>query len=1023
MAQLQIHDTVKSPLPTAGSPGSPARVPWTGTLAVIVLGVLGFCAAFTHVWDSDVPWHLACGEWMLRHHQIMGHDYFSINPEKVWVNVHWLFQVIVAAIYSVAGYDGLSLLKGVVCAAGMIIFALALRRHVPAGWLIFCGALMLYVFQSRIRVRPELFTLSLLIAVILLLDSIRRGASPNRMWLMVPIMLFWANMHGVFVVGWGIMWAFIFGALVDAIWGKWTSSIERQYAIRPVPPDSVEGSVPPLPTKALHRPWWTRLITWHSVNMHGNMLSPMVLAAALAATGVCLLTPWPLEVPALTFTLSTRISGGVYTEIVTELRPLVEVVKDEKQTDAEGKTVWTKPKPKFADEGDPYIAVPFIHRRIYNASLQFHTEAILLFCLTLLALIFNARRVPVTHAVLLLVFGYLAISARRNVGLVAPLAGVLLALHGGTFLNFARAWKPTLARVGKPFAALMAVAVLLMSAGYATGTIFKWYGHGELWGPGRQPLAQADAAAAWLGELPVDGDVLTENFGDGGVFIYYANHGADEPRRLSYMDGRLEAHTLERFLDIDRIRGKLANPVTAETDVFRDKSALQNKDYDLRHDFSAPLPPTVRFIFVNSGTCNILTAMMQTKRFQLRYIEPGGVIFEKMDWQPPADAKQDMLLGEPNFGDLDRPLNNLGLLDNHEVFTATWYRQFVPDIDTQMGDVLTWLGTQGNNANANTANSNQKRCSLLAIRYLNAAWTQGLGDRQRINSYMARAYHWRSWQGYVGPSDILPADLRSARAMRLFADVTVSALGDEANNHHTQWTLALEHAGQMDTYFKLLDGWLKMDPQNNTLQTTAQASASALKDLKAAATNDGVYNLPPIARAYVLAGTKYRLTEEAIATLQQEASRIQSGPRTSEAQADLSRVQLLLGDMMLRKGLAFEAQAAYQQVQLPPADAWQLELRAALVDWVGGPRMAPPCATPYAPIGFNNAVARLRNMVRQHGDKPILRYYLAEMLEDLGYNDEVEQLRSQPDVAAFARAATERSQDMVISPVKAFSGR
>ena len=243
----------------------PVRPAWQGRLAVVVLAVLGFSAAFSHVWDSDVPWHLACGEWMLRHGQIMGHDYFSVDPQALWVNVHWLFQVIVAAVHSVAGDTGLSLLKGLVCAGGLAAFGLALRRHVPSGWLIFAGMLMLYVFQSRIRVRPELFTLALLIVTIALADSVRRGASPNRLWFMVPIMLFWVNMHGLFFLGLAILWGFVIGGFVDAAWGRWS---KRGTGVPPVPhvdpggQNSSPGVTPTFmatsPASPPSRPCWRR---------------------------------------------------------------------------------------------------------------------------------------------------------------------------------------------------------------------------------------------------------------------------------------------------------------------------------------------------------------------------------------------------------------------------------------------------------------------------------------------------------------------------------------------------------------------------------------------------------------------------------------------------------------------------------------------------------------------------------------------------------------------------------------------
>jgi len=1027
----------------AANAGAPVRPAWQGWFAVTVLAVAGFAAGFSHVWDSDVPWHLACGEWMIRNGQIMGHDYFSIDPQAVWVNVHWLFQVIVAALHSVAGDAGLSWLKALVCAGGLGAFGLALRRHVPAGWLIFAGMLMLYVFQARVRVRPELFTLALLIVTIALADSVRRGASPSRLWWMVPIMLFWVNMHGLFFLGLAIFWGFILGGAFDAAWDRW---ITRRGA--GVPPARGEGILPARPegvspsadneddltslddqangahnaggTPARHagkmpaprRRWWTKLFTWRDPAIHGQITSLTAIAAALAATGVCLITPWPDQTALHPLLLSTRIDQGPYSRIVTELKPLVEIVKDTPRLDAAGNAVDDMPPTLYAKDGDSYIRV--LGYRVYDLSLRFHTEALLLLGLAVAVMIMNVRRVPVAHWIILTVLTVLAFKARRNVGLLGPMAGFLLALHGGALLAGVRAWKPTLARVGGPFAVIMGLAILLLSAGYLTGTVARFHGHGPLPGAGRQPFAQADGAAQWLGQLQAPGDVLAENFGDGGVFIYWANHGLDQPRRLSYMDGRLEAHTLDRFNDMDRIRAKLSDPVAAATDNPRaDKATL-----------FAPLPPTVRYIFVNGGTYRILSAMMQTpRRFKLRYIDPCGVIFERLDWQPPADSPpQTVLLGEPNWDAFDRPLNERGLLDGDMAIPRTWWRQNVPDVDFHTGYMFAWLGTQNSTGDRNTASEDQRRCSLLAIRHLNAAWTRGVTNRQLTNSLMARAYHWRSWQNYIGPSDVLPSDLHSSRALHLFADVQIGSLtGEEQNNHREQWALALDHAGQMDTYFALLEQWKQQGGAMKGKMTEDAARQAELERLREAARRDGVHNLPPLERALTLASLKYRLTDEAIAVLEAELRRIEEKDLSTPA-GTLAAIHLRLGDLHLRKGDLPRADAAYRHAEnytpLPGDQAWQLKLRRGLVDWTAGARSPDNSTTPAAPVGLFAAIAHLEALAKEVPDQPIVRYYLAIMHEDLGHTARAKELRQSPDVTAFTRAAVNRSHDMMLNPGK-----
>ena len=106
-----------------------------------------------------------------------------------------------AFVYNAAGVAGLKLWK-FACTAAALLFVAdteALTGAPPAIQLVIlfaaaCG----FVLQALFR--PQMFSLVLLGALLALLarDNYRRGA---RLWLAVPLMALWANLHGGFFIG------------------------------------------------------------------------------------------------------------------------------------------------------------------------------------------------------------------------------------------------------------------------------------------------------------------------------------------------------------------------------------------------------------------------------------------------------------------------------------------------------------------------------------------------------------------------------------------------------------------------------------------------------------------------------------------------------------------------------------------------------------------------------------------------------------------------------------------------------
>ena len=264
----------------------PRRPRWSA-IAVAALIALSAVVACNKVWTYDVFWHLKSGQWMLENRQVLDHDPFSVPDEgagpREWVNVHWLFQVIVAAAYGAGGFAALVVLKMGVFAATVAALALWLRRRAGPALLMLAGAAIILGVETRVRVRPEIFTFLFLSVTLVVVESVRRGGSPSRLWWLLPLNIVWVNMHGVYLVGLAAAWGAVGGAWLDRL-------MKRDTAGR------LAG---------------------------GKALAPM--AAATVAPLVA--SPWPVAAALHPLLLRTRVSGEdrYYSFGVEEFRPTYEL--------------------------------------------------------------------------------------------------------------------------------------------------------------------------------------------------------------------------------------------------------------------------------------------------------------------------------------------------------------------------------------------------------------------------------------------------------------------------------------------------------------------------------------------------------------------------------------------------------------------------------------------------------------------------------------------------------------------------
>jgi hypothetical protein len=178
------------------------------TWLAVALGA-GGCAVLGSV-GADARWLAALGRTILAQGSIPTGVPYAAAPSVDWVNVPVLGELVFHALQAVGGDRGLLLAQLVAATAALTLLALGMRA-LGAPDAASAMVLLLVFFAavpSFIIVRAQLFSLVLFCAALLLLRAEARRPS-RRVWLLVPLIALWSNLHGAVLVGLAIAAAYL----------------------------------------------------------------------------------------------------------------------------------------------------------------------------------------------------------------------------------------------------------------------------------------------------------------------------------------------------------------------------------------------------------------------------------------------------------------------------------------------------------------------------------------------------------------------------------------------------------------------------------------------------------------------------------------------------------------------------------------------------------------------------------------------------------------------------------------------
>ena len=187
-------------------------------LEVIVLFVALLAMAVRTPADTDMWWHLAAGRAIVTTGRIPSVDEFSFTVRGTpWTDVYWLAQVGMYQAHVLGGDVALAL---AVAALAVAAFVFVYRQMEGApllrGFVIVLAAAASSVIWSP---RPQMLSFVLL-GVTGYVVYLLKWRRVNRLWVLIPLFMLWANVHGGYALGLMLIGSVAVGETLNRVTGR-----------------------------------------------------------------------------------------------------------------------------------------------------------------------------------------------------------------------------------------------------------------------------------------------------------------------------------------------------------------------------------------------------------------------------------------------------------------------------------------------------------------------------------------------------------------------------------------------------------------------------------------------------------------------------------------------------------------------------------------------------------------------------------------------------------------------------------
>ncbi len=179
--------------------------------AFIIIFALLFALAVRIPTDTDTWWHIRSGEYTLKQGMIYTDPFSFTKAGEPWTNHSWGSQVILYAVWQLAGNFGLAIFTAVLATGGMyLVYCMCAGNVYLRAFALIIGASTAAVFWSP---RPQMVSFFLSTLVLYFIYLYKREKT-DRLWLIPVVMLVWGNLHAGFSLGFLLLGGTIAGEVL-----------------------------------------------------------------------------------------------------------------------------------------------------------------------------------------------------------------------------------------------------------------------------------------------------------------------------------------------------------------------------------------------------------------------------------------------------------------------------------------------------------------------------------------------------------------------------------------------------------------------------------------------------------------------------------------------------------------------------------------------------------------------------------------------------------------------------------------
>lgn len=164
--------------------------------------------------DPDLWWHLRAGQDMVANGAIPYTDSYSFTKSgSEWVAHEWLSEVILYGIFRFAGWGGLIVVfSGVITLTLCLLYKRCTGRPYAAAFSVLLAAA---AASPLFGIRPQMLSFLLAAIYIAVLERFAEDGRIRSLFYLVPLMLFWVNLHAGYALGLGLIGLYAVSVVLD----------------------------------------------------------------------------------------------------------------------------------------------------------------------------------------------------------------------------------------------------------------------------------------------------------------------------------------------------------------------------------------------------------------------------------------------------------------------------------------------------------------------------------------------------------------------------------------------------------------------------------------------------------------------------------------------------------------------------------------------------------------------------------------------------------------------------------------